>query len=579
MSWTLNRSSGTWVCTSYDDVTSGVMNDFAEYGQPVSPYERGFDQNYDPDFAKIVIEMPQTAVMTDGYGKEITAEHFDIVKKFLDEDLSLPFGTYTFDDLIAQGFATKSDRTLGGNLYTGGNNGFVPGSIGGPDAAYVHGTVSVALMKSTTFKYEDGLRQVDAEIGARNDNWDFESATIPDFLNRLVEIILGPSHNNLEGPISLNYTGPGKKSLAERRTPKKNPDATAPGTNPTNPPDGGTTPPGGGTPAPGDDAGTPILPPGGKHGSHPPVSDLPVHAAPRTGKETTTIRLELVSVACWKLNNVRFAFGSSFVVPETRQEFVHLADLRKQFPGAPLSVFGHADPTGDDAFNKQLSGERAESIYAILVHSVSRYESLYNRAHGWGSDCIQSRLTALDYAPDGVREFQSKNGLTADGVAGSKTREKLFLAYFQFLWPTPLSPADFLAKGADKQGKVDFQGCGEFNPYLVFSKAEAERYLQAENRPERDAENEVNRRVMVLFFRPGTFVPPDKWPCPRVTEGTTGCVKRFWSDGNTRRNPQDERREFPITQNTFACRFYHRLAGASPCEGVETQLFDFEFSV
>ena len=284
MGWTLNRTTATWVCTSYDDVTSGVMNDFAEYGQPYSPYEPGFDHDFYPNFANIIIEMPQTAVMTDGYGQDLTAEHFPIVLKFLDEDLSLPFGTYTFDQLVAQGFAKKSDRTLGGNLYTGGTNGFVPGSIGGPDAAYVHGTVSAALMKSTTFKYEDGLRQVDAEIGARNDNWDFQSATIPDFLNRLVEIILGPSHNNLDGPISLNYTGPGKKSLAERHSPKTNPEppAAEPPTPPAEPP------------------------PGGKHGTHPPVPDLPVHAA-------TVAALSSQLTAA-----VKTTFPASGKVPEVR---------------------------------------------------------------------------------------------------------------------------------------------------------------------------------------------------------------------------------------------------------------------
>ena len=188
MGWTLRRTEteNIWVCTSYDDVTGGVMNDFAEYGQPFSPYERGFDQNFDPDFSKIIIEMPQSAVMTDGYGKEITAEHFPLVKQFLDEDLSLPYGTYSFDDLLAQGFAKSSDRILGGNLYLGGTNGIVPGSIGGADAAYVHGTVAVALMKSTTFEYEDGLRQVNAEIGALNDNWDFNSSTIPEIIEFFV---------------------------------------------------------------------------------------------------------------------------------------------------------------------------------------------------------------------------------------------------------------------------------------------------------------------------------------------------------------------------------------------------------
>jgi hypothetical protein len=56
------------------------------------------------------------------------------------------------------------------------------------------------------------------------------------------------------------------------------------------------------------------------------------------------------------------------------------------------------------------------------------------------------------------------------------------------------------------------------------------------------------------------------WPCPRATEGTAGCRKRFWSDGERRRSPSDARREFADTQDTFACRFYHRMTTGSPCE-------------
>ena len=299
--------------------------------------------------------------------------------------------------------------------------------------------------------------------------------------------------------------------------------------------------------------------------------------APGTGREKNTYREELVAVACWKLDNVRFAFGSSFVVPETRQEFRNLATLRKAYPGSPMTVFGHADPTGDDSSNKRLSGERAESIYAVLVHDTARWEKLYVRAdgsRGWGRDAIETVLVTLGYPANGVKAFQEANDLRVDGVAGPRTREKLFLEYMKYLWPEKMTPRDFLTRGADKGGKGDFQGCSEFNPAVVFSKAETERFAQAENREERDAENEVNRRVMVLLFRPGFVVTPEKWPCPAVAEGMGGCRRRFWSDGEKRRSPQEERREFRVAQDTFACRFYHRLVKDSPCEGVSTGLVD-----
>lgn len=85
---------------------------------------------------------------------------------------------------------------------------------------------------------------------------------------------------------------------------------------------------------------------------------------------------------------------------------------------------------------------------------------------------------------------------------------------------------------------------------------------------------------MVLIFRQGSRVDPAKWPCPRVAEGTAGCRKRFWSDGEARRSRRlpDKERKYEIDRQTFACRFYDRMVSASPCEGAlplfSIRLFD-----
>jgi hypothetical protein len=323
---------------------------------------------------------------------------------------------------------------------------------------------------------------------------------------------------------------------------------------------------------------------GGLSASHPELETLPILVSPSTeGKGRNTIRMELIPIACWKLDDVRFAFGSSFVLPSVKKEFADLDALRKKHPNSPLSVFGHADPTGDEAFNKLLSGNRAESIYAVLTRDVPRWEQLYKSggsSEGWGIRSIQHMLTALGHDPGpvdgvdgpktqaGVKSFQRKAGLSDDGVAGPKTREKLFPAYMDYLCPFTVAKTEFLGQGADPGGKADIQGCGEMNPYLVFSQSEQAEFSKAANKSARDAENAPNRRVLVLLFRPGTTVSLDKWPCPRVDEGLDRCRLRLWSDGEERRQPQAARRKFSDSEDTFACRFYHRLVTLSPCEGI-----------
>jgi outer membrane protein OmpA-like peptidoglycan-associated protein len=330
---------------------------------------------------------------------------------------------------------------------------------------------------------------------------------------------------------------------------------------------------------------------GGVAGSHGTFGPLPILVGPTTDSQRNTIRPHLIPIGCFRVDDVRFGFDSSFVSPAIKGEIKHLADLvdehtdKSSNPARrpPASVFGHADPSGDDAYNKTLSGRRAECIFALLTRDTDRWEKLFSDSFGgdkWGTREIQTMLDALGHDPgriDGVngpktqsavKEFQVKHGLSPDGNAGKGTRKELFKAYMNLLCgDLVLDPkTDFLARGKDKDGKGDFQGCGEFNPILLLSKSEEDAFKQSKDKSERDKANVPNRRVMVLLFRPGSIVAPDKWPCPRAKEGVDGCKKRFFSDGDERRKPGSERRQFKDTKDTFACRIYQRQVTRSPCE-------------
>ncbi|MGE5692394.1 MAG: phage baseplate assembly protein V [Candidatus Zixiibacteriota bacterium] len=328
--------------------------------------------------------------------------------------------------------------------------------------------------------------------------------------------------------------------------------------------------------------------PGGIAADHPALEPAPLLAAPTTAGEFNTVGERLIPKGCFRMEDVRFEFDSSFIKPEAAEEMPLLADLIEkhseetdddppQKVPPPLSIFGHADPVGKDDYNKQLSGRRATAVYAMLVRDVELWEELFSKPFGgddWGNKAIRTMLSAVGHLPEGdgqaaVKSFQEEKGLKADGVVGPKTRKALYRAYMDFLCGPRLEldkEKNFLARNQDSEGKGDRQGCGEFNPVLIFSKEEQAKFEKEKDKTERDNENAPNRRVMILLFAPGRRVKPEIWPCPRVKEGVAGCKSRFFPDGEKRRSPQEKQRKFEDTKDTFACRFYQVITDDSPCE-------------
>jgi peptidoglycan hydrolase-like protein with peptidoglycan-binding domain len=323
---------------------------------------------------------------------------------------------------------------------------------------------------------------------------------------------------------------------------------------------------------------------GGISGGHSSSGTHEFFIGPATSDEYNTYRFPLVPRGCWRLEDVRFEFDSSFINPSAAEEFKSLASLVRSLPGAPLSVFGHADPVGNDDYNKKLSGRRATAVYGMLIRDTNLWEELYSNPMGgdnWKDKAIPMILQDLGYDAgtpeknqEGIKKFQADNGLPSTGNADRATRAKMFLAYMDKHCkdesgnPFKVEKKDFLARGENSGGKGDYQGCGEFNPVLMFSEEENKEYSKPENKEKRNAENAPNRRVLIFMFRPGSYVSPGSWPCPRVKEGIAGCQKRLWSDSKTRRAFQEKRREYHKTHDTFACRFYDRLGVSSPCENI-----------
>jgi OmpA family len=357
---------------------------------------------------------------------------------------------------------------------------------------------------------------------------------------------------------------------------------------------------------------------GGIIGVHRSAEPFAIRVGPATKSEFNTARLKLLPLACWRVDDMRFKFDSSFVLPGIEAEIKHLATMlgSEQFKDCPISIFGHADPVGNDDYNKTLSGRRAAAIYGLLVRDPSIWENLFSSKFGndiWGDDAIAtmnsrlaeddaSKASKLQFGSGKIDDGDSGGGSAAasssqdqsqpnsspiDGAAKDAGRRKqLFTGYMdKICGDFKVDRSTFLGQGADKGGKADFQGCSEFNPLLIFSQDKQDLFQTAAQQKdtvtlaERDKENAKNRRVMVLIFRKGSKVDPARWPCPRWNEGVAGCKKRFFSDGEKRRSDRlpDTDRKFDQTRDTFACRFYQRLSDSSPCEQVSG--LDFRYAL
>jgi uncharacterized protein (UPF0305 family) len=267
--------------------------------------------------------------------------------------------------------------------------------------------------------------------------------------------------------------------------------------------------------------------------------------ATSTSKETwNTIRFSFTPIACWKMEDICFEFDRAFVKQNAKNAFKSLAELRKKHPLAPISIFGHADPVGKDQYNKKLSENRAMAVYSILIRDVAKWKKIFKDDAKYLGPKTQKSV--IEYM---------------DGLCGDLR----------------LKESDFLGSG-----NCAFQGCSEFNPVLMFSKKEWEDFEKAKDKNERNMENQPNRRVVAFLFLPKTNVDPKWWPCPTAKEGIKKCEKRFWSDWGKRRSYQKKRRYYKDerrneTQDTFACRFYERIAHLSPCESARVFGFHIAF--
>jgi hypothetical protein len=354
---------------------------------------------------------------------------------------------------------------------------------------------------------------------------------------------------------------------------------------------------------------------------HPAMPRRALNVAPTDGSSKfNTIRIPLIPVACWRLDDPGFAFDSSFIAPVFRDDVTILREILQSNQGCPAALFGHCDPAGSDTLNKTLGDRRVIAVYALLTRQPPLWAYLYdNPAVGdtWGTSAIQCMLQSIvdadahpyyagivdgKYGTDtvaAVKAFQSDSGKPATGQADGATRTVLFGAYMDWL-STPdatsesdaqpdaasglaahslMQPEDFLGGSGAEAGdlpKMSVQSCGKLNPVILLTTEEmgGEDTTDGASKTTRNADDAPNRRIVMFLFPQGTKVDSSVWPCPKVKEPFDACKSAFWPDGDQRRKNGSTLRVYSVTRDTMACRFYDRFARRSPCEvGLTLQIW------
>ena len=104
------------------------------------------------------------------------------------------------------------------------------------------------------------------------------------------------------------------------------------------------------------------------------ASDYKTAAQIQAGVEATAAKTDEALAALSKVGeyNVRaetvvyFANGSAVVSAAGRQDLANIAKQAQGFQGYMISVLGYASPTGNAAFNQQLSARRAQTVINFL---------------------------------------------------------------------------------------------------------------------------------------------------------------------------------------------------------------------
>ena len=81
-------------------------------------------------------------------------------------------------------------------------------------------------------------------------------------------------------------------------------------------------------------------------------------------------------------SGITFAYDSAAVQPQFQQTLNQVADTLRQYNSTYIDIYGHTDSTGSEAYNQQLSEQRASSVASYLESRGVQAARIGTRGYG-----------------------------------------------------------------------------------------------------------------------------------------------------------------------------------------------------
>jgi outer membrane protein OmpA-like peptidoglycan-associated protein len=92
-------------------------------------------------------------------------------------------------------------------------------------------------------------------------------------------------------------------------------------------------------------------------------------------------------------NAIQFEFDRATLQPENRELLSRIAGILLTSKGYQITVYGHTDDVGSDAYNQELSARRAQTVRNYLVEAGVSPEIITTKGYGKSNPLVEGKTT------------------------------------------------------------------------------------------------------------------------------------------------------------------------------------------